>query len=107
MGDGVRHDEPARRRPVALERISSPLDVSGQAESAGAEIAVQLRQDGLLTALATASATGGTAEAASRFTAVLAYPTPTAAAGALVFETLAPQNGAVLAATVIRVHYSG
>jgi hypothetical protein len=95
--------------PAAGATISSPVTLQGTSTAFEATVNTRLFADGTPTALATGFVMGGSMGTMGPFADALTFPAPPATAGgggALVFLTLSPEDGRVLLATVLRVHFA-
>lgn len=91
--------------PGAGENVTSPLSVSGRARAFEGNIELELRADGQLEPIAGGFATGGSDEARP-FSAEIDFPAPVVAGGALMLLSRSAEDGAVMEATVVRVHFN-
>lgn len=92
--------------PDALASISSPVVLSGQSTAFEATVNVQIREDGTLTPLTEDIAMGGANGAMGPFSKTIAFPHPTANAGAIVLKTMSARDGNIWEASVVRVSFS-
>lgn len=95
-------------RPVAPDRISSPVSVRGQAATFEGNVEVHVRQDGMLAneRLGLVPVTGRGDGILGDFTGEVPFERPTKLAGAIVFLERSMADGqGVLRATVVRVAF--
>jgi hypothetical protein len=96
----------ALHSPAALSPISSPVTLTGESTAFEGTINLELRQDGTLTPLATATTQGGSKGQMGPFTATVSFPSPVAGAGAIVVRTISAEDGATEAASTVRIAYA-
>ncbi len=95
-------------RPAALDRVSSPVGVAGQAATFEGNVVVQVREDGMLAdrRLGEGFVTGRGDGVLGPFSGEIGFEAPSEAAGAVVFlERSAADGQGVLRATVVRVAF--
>jgi len=95
-------------KPVAIDRISSPLAVRGEAATFEGNVVVQVKEDGMLYGqyLGQTPVTGRGDGVLGAFSGDIEFRTPTKAAGAVVFfEHSALDDRGVVRATVVRVTF--
>lgn len=90
--------------PDTLDRVTSPLTVTGRALAFEGVVALELRADGSTDPLATATVVGGGTELAP-FEGTLDWDDPDATAGALLATTHSAEDGRVWTAAVLRVEF--
>ncbi len=94
--------------PRALDRASSPVPLSGRAHSFEGNVAVEVREDGMLVgqSLGNGFVTGG-GDALRPFSGTVTFRASSKPAGAVVFYELSAADGQnVLRATVVRVQFT-
>ncbi|MGI8984089.1 MAG: GerMN domain-containing protein [Acidimicrobiales bacterium] len=94
-------------RPGPLEPAASPVRVAGQAHTFEGNVAVEVREDGMLAgqSLGTGFVTGG-GDMLRPFSGDIAFRSPTKPAGAVVFvERSAADGQSILRAAVVRVRF--
>jgi hypothetical protein len=96
----------AVEQPKAFDLIASPVHLHGTSTAFEATVSTELRQDGTLVPLATGFVNGGSMGELSPVDGSLAFPEPTARAGALVLTTVSMESGHVWEATVLRVRFA-
>jgi len=69
-------------------------------------VQVHVRVDGRAEPLATGFVTGGANGELGPFTSSLAFPSPGATSGSIVFFTVSAENGSILEAAVVRVRFA-
>lgn len=89
--------------PAALEVVSSPVTVRGEAWTFEGHVSVQVRQDGTTAPIGEGYVTGG-GDQLRPFTGSIPF-TATADHGALVFLTQSAKDGSVWQAAVLRVAF--
>jgi hypothetical protein len=92
--------------PEALAVVRSPVALAGTSTAFEATVSVQLREDGGATPLGEGIVMGGANGEMGPFTGSLEFRAPTQASGALIFFTLSAEDGRVLEASVLRVHFA-
>ena len=92
--------------PSAGDQVSSPLTVSGRARAFEGTVEVELRADGQLEPIGATFVTGGSGEMGD-FTGELEFPQPDVEGGVLMLLHRSAEDGAILEATVVRVHFAG
>ncbi|MFN0092403.1 MAG: Gmad2 immunoglobulin-like domain-containing protein [Acidimicrobiales bacterium] len=92
--------------PGALDVVSSPVRVAGQSTAFEATFLLEVRQDGRVEPLTMVPLMGGANGEMGPFEADVAFPAPTAAAGALVLWEPSAKDGSTFAASVVRVRFS-
>jgi hypothetical protein len=95
-------------QPAALDRISSPVAVRGQAATFEGNVLVEVRQDGMLTGanLGFAPVTGRGDGVLGGFSGDITFSSPTKTGGAVVFsEHSALDNSGVVRASVVKVAF--
>ena len=88
--------------PAWNAKITSPVTLNGTSVAYEGTVQTQVRQDDTTKPLGEGYVTGGST-ATGPFEGTLAFTKPTTRYGALVLYTTSAENGAVLAASVIRV----
>jgi hypothetical protein len=88
--------------PAPGDEIASPVSVAGSAWAFEGNVQVEVRQDGELGAIGAGFVTGG-GDQMRPFTGSIAFETPGAPLGALVFFTESAENGQVWEASTLRV----
>ena len=93
--------------PVALEKIKSPVQVSGEASAFEGNVVVQVKEDGMGPGqfLGQEPLTGGSGPDLEPYAGPVAFQTPTRTAGAVVVLTYSAEDGSVEQASVVRVHF--
>ena len=91
--------------PTALMTIAEPVKLSGRARAFEGNVNVEIRQDDATAPLATGFVTGRGDGVLGPFDDDLAYPTPTATMGAVLFVTHSAEDGRVWEAAVIRIRF--
>jgi hypothetical protein len=92
--------------PSSSETISSPVVLKGRSTAFEAVVNVDIRQDGSLTSLQRARATGGSMGVLRPFRKSITFQRPTAPRGAVLLRTISAKDGHVIEAAVIRVTFS-
>lgn len=90
--------------PGAGERISSPVRLTGKADTYEGHVDVRIRQDGSGAAIGTGYVTGCQGELCP-FAGEVRFSRPTAAAGAVVLSTTGGQDDELWQVTVVRVSF--
>ena len=93
--------------PKPLERVASPVRVTGQAHAFEGTVNVQVREDGMVAGqeLGRGFVTGG-GDALRPYSGDIAFGSPTKPAGAIVLTETSPADGqSVLRAAVVRVAF--
>ena len=91
-------------RPDALDEITSPLEVTGRAVAFEGVVDLQLRADGFAV-LVDDVVVGGGIEMAP-FSGSFDFTSPDEAGGAVVLTISSPDDGRVVAASVVRIRFS-
>jgi hypothetical protein len=91
--------------PSSPVRISSPVVVQGRSTAYEAVVNVEILQDGTFAPLKTDVVMGGSMGVMGPFKKSIAFASPSSRAGALSFRTIAPKDGHVIEASVIRVTF--
>jgi hypothetical protein len=93
--------------PVALEKIRSPAQVSGEASAFEGNVVAQVKEDGMGTGqyLGQEPLTGGSGPDLEPYAGPVAFRTPTRTAGAVVVLTYSAEDDSVEQASVVRVHF--
>ena len=94
-------------RPGPLDRVTSPVRVTGQAHAFEGNVNVEVREDGMLAgqALGRGAVTGG-GDTLRPFSGDIAFRSPSKPAGAVVFvERSAADGQTILRAAVVRVRF--
>ena len=89
-------------QPAALATIRSPVRLRGSSSAFEGTVQVSIRQDDIATPLAQGFVTGGSLQMGP-FDSTFTFPAPTSSYGAIVLDTVSPEDGHVAEATVIRV----
>jgi hypothetical protein len=92
--------------PAALATISSPVRLRGSSTAFEGTVQTQVRQDGTVTPLGSGFVMGGASGVPAPFDGTLTFIRPTVASGAIVLHTVSAENGQVMQATVVRVHFA-
>ena len=92
---------------AAIDRISSPVAVRGEAATFEGNVLVEVREDGMLDGanLGFAPVTGRGDGVLGPFNGDIAFDTPAKSAGAVVFSEHSALHGHVVRATVVRVAF--
>ena len=90
--------------PSVGDDVSSPLTVSGRALAFEGTVEVELRADGQLEPIGGTFVTGGGDEMRP-FTGEVEFPAPDVDGGVLMLLARSPEDGSVIEATVVRVHF--
>jgi len=90
--------------PTWNAAISSPVTLTGTSVAFEGTVRTQVRQDGMTTPLGEGFVTGGSTSMGP-FRGTLAFSRPSAAYGAVVLTIISAENGAVSAASVVRVRF--
>ena len=85
--------------------ITSPVTVSGQSTASEATVNVEIRQDGSLAPIGTDFVMGGSNGTMGPFSKAVAFTTPTARRGAIVFRMPSSDGNGPIEAGVIRVQF--
>jgi hypothetical protein len=94
--------------PEGLDGVTSPLPVAGRAHTFEGNVAVEVREDGMVAgqSLGTGFVTGG-GDALRPFSGRVAFRAPAKPAGSVLFYEASPADGqGVLRATVVRVRFT-
>ena len=91
--------------PAWNASITSKVTVAGRSTAFEATVNVEIRQDGSLTPLGTDFFMGGANGTMGPFSKAVAFATPTAKRGAIVFEIPSTEGGGTLEAGAIRVQF--
>jgi hypothetical protein len=91
--------------PTALATLTSPVRLRGSSSAFEATVQVSIRQDDSATALRDGFVMGGSLQMGP-FDSTFTFATPTSRYGAIVLDTISPEDGHVTEATVIRVRFS-
>jgi Immunoglobulin-like domain of bacterial spore germination len=91
--------------PAAGDTITSSVVVSGSALAWEGAVGVEVRQDGSTAPLGSGVVTGG-GDVSRPFSGEIAFSSPTAAHGAVVFLTHSAEDGRVREAAVMRVGFA-
>jgi|GEM_PF-3598629 len=94
--------------PAALDRVSSPVTLRGQATAFEGTVNVEIRQDGMVagSSLGQGVVTGRGDGVLGPFTGDIAFEAPSKPAGAIVFKEISAADGVgVVRATVVRVAF--
>jgi hypothetical protein len=92
--------------PATLATISSPVRLRGSSTAFEGTVQTQVRQDGTVTPLGSGFVMGGASGVLAPFDGTLTFIHPTAASGAIVLYSVSAENGQVMQATVLRVHFA-
>lgn len=103
---GAQTDNIVLDDPSAGDTVSSPLSVEGRARAFEGNVEVELRADGQLEPIGGTFATGGS-DALRPFSAEVEFPAPGVEGGVLMLLSRSAEDGAVMEATVVRVHFAG
>ncbi len=90
--------------PDALDEVTSPLELRGQALAFEGAVDVDLVADGSSTPIASGFVTGGGTELAP-FEGSLEFDWPDVAGGAIILRTTSAEDGQVWEASVLRVRF--
>ena len=92
-------------KPATLEKISSPVMLTGMSTAFEAVVNVAIREDGVLTPLCSDVVMGGSMGTMSEFSKSLSFVKPSTTAGAIVFRILSAKDGSVVAAAAQRIGF--
>ena len=96
------------RSPERLATVASPVTLEGSAWAFEGHVSVEVREDGMLagSSLGSTFVTGG-GDALRPFSGKVSFRAPSSgvAGGAVLFTDPSAEDGSVLAATVVRVHF--
>ncbi|MGH9038902.1 MAG: Gmad2 immunoglobulin-like domain-containing protein [Acidimicrobiia bacterium] len=93
--------------PVALERIRSPVNVSGEASAFEGNVVVQVKEDGMGPGryLGQQALTGGSGPELMPYAGPVTFDAPTKTSGAVVVLTFSAEDDSVEQASVVRVRF--
>jgi hypothetical protein len=93
--------------PVALEKIRSPAQVSGEASAFEGNVVAQVKEDGMGPGqyLGQEPLTGGSGPDLEPYAGPVPFRTPTKPAGAVVVLTYSAEDDSVEQASAVRVHF--
>ena len=93
--------------PVALEGITSPVTVSGEASAFEGTVLVQVKEDGMGPgrSLGEAPLTGGSGEDLEPYSGPVDFAAPTKTAGAVVVLTHSAEDDSVQQASAVRIRF--
>ncbi|MEA2827050.1 MAG: hypothetical protein QOG43_1489 [Actinomycetota bacterium] len=94
-------------QPVALDRVTSPVAVRGQAATFEGNVLVEVREDGMLAGanLGSGPVTGRGDGVLGPFSGDIAFKPPSKPAGAILFSEKSALDGQTVRATVVRVTF--
>ena len=91
--------------PAALATVTSPVRLRGSSSAFEATVQVSVREDDNAKALRDGFVMGGSVQMGP-FDSTFTFTQPTSRYGAIVLDTISPEDGHVSEATVIRVRFS-
>ncbi|MFO7589469.1 MAG: Gmad2 immunoglobulin-like domain-containing protein [Acidimicrobiia bacterium] len=93
-------------QPTPLATIASPVALAGTSTAFEGTVRVEVRVDGRDQPIASGFVTGGANGELGPFQDTLAFPSPGATSGSIVFFTVSAEDGRILETAVVRVHYA-